>query len=205
MANSGEVEGLKTRAFAAALKPWRDRQNDAFDRHEKEMECYAIRCERWKVAKIAWDKDKNRTEDPPEEPKAPVAQRCIVNDTTLEALAPILLGNPRGVLNARDELNMLFGGMDRYAKGKGSDAAAWLFAYNGEPIIIDRKTGIPRTIRVPAAYCSLVGGIQPGILKRALTPRAPGERPRRRTLRAGTAAQQRRSAQGNPCHHPPDG
>ena len=166
----GESGSLKTPAFAAALKPWRDRQNDAFDRHEKEMECFAIQYDRWKVEKTAWEKNKNRAENPPVEPKAPVAERCIVNDTTIEALAPILLGNPRGVLNARDELNTLFGGMDRYAKGKGSDAAAWLSAYNGEPIIIDRKTGFPRTIRVPAAYCSIVGGIQPGILKRALTP-----------------------------------
>src|SRR5262249_4882066 len=35
--------------------------------------------------------------------------------------------------------------------------------------IVDRKTGVPRTIFVPQAYVCVVGGIQPGILVRALS------------------------------------
>jgi hypothetical protein len=39
---------------------------------------------------------------------------------------------------------------------------------NGESIVVDRKTGNPRTIYVPQASVSVTGGIQPAILHRAL-------------------------------------
>src|SRR5262249_23478138 len=53
--------------------------------------------------------------------------------------------------------------------GKGSaDAAHWLSMHNGEAMIVDRKTGQPRTIYVPSAAVSVCGGIQPGILKRVM-------------------------------------
>ena len=38
----------------------------------------------------------------------------------------------------------------------------------GESMLVDRKTGEPRTIHVPNAAVSITGGIQPGILARAL-------------------------------------
>jgi hypothetical protein len=93
-----------------------------------------------------------------------------VSDTTVEALAPILLANPRGVLLARDELAGWIGSFDRYAgKGKaGADEANWLTMFGGESIVVDRKTGVPRTIHVPQASVGVTGGIQPGILRRVL-------------------------------------
>jgi hypothetical protein len=61
------------------------------------------------------------------------------------------------------------GSFDRYSGGKGgADAAHWLSMHNGESIIVDRKTGNPRTIYVPTASVSVTGGIQPAILHRAL-------------------------------------
>jgi hypothetical protein len=93
-----------------------------------------------------------------------------VSDTTVEALAPILLANPRGLLLARDELAGWIGSFDRYAgKGKaGTDSANWLSMFNAEAIIVDRKTGVARTIYVPQAAVCVSGGIQPAILQRAL-------------------------------------
>jgi hypothetical protein len=108
----------------------------------------------------------------PPKPIAPQPERCIVSDTTVEAVAPILLVNPRGLLLSRDELAGWIGSFDRYAgsKGKaGADAANWLSMFNGESIIVDRKTGIPRTMFVPHASVCVVGGIQPAILVRALS------------------------------------
>jgi hypothetical protein len=73
---------------------------------------------------------------------------------------------------ARDELAGWIGSFDRYAGGKGkagTDAANWLSMFNAENIIVDRKTGFPRTIFVPHASVCVVGGIQPGILTRALS------------------------------------
>jgi hypothetical protein len=40
--------------------------------------------------------------------------------------------------------------------------------FNAESIIVDRKTGVPRTIHVPQAAVCVCGGIQPAILQRAL-------------------------------------
>lgn len=40
---------------------------------------------------------------------------------TVEAIAPILLHNPRGLLMYRDELAGWIGDMDRYSKSKGGD------------------------------------------------------------------------------------
>jgi len=105
-----------------------------------------------------------------EKPDVPQAERFIVSDTTVEALAPILMANPRGLLLARDELAGWIGSFDRYAgKGKaGGDSANWLSMFNAETIVVDRKTGVPRTIHVPQAAVCVCGGIQPGILRRAL-------------------------------------
>ena len=70
---------------------------------------------RWEKDMAAWKRDKNAASDPPEKPDPPQAERFIVSDTTVEALAPILLANPRGLLLARDELAGWIGSFDRYA------------------------------------------------------------------------------------------
>ena len=84
-------------------------------------------------------------------------------------MAEVLEDNPRGVLMARDELAAWLGGFARY-KGKqgGSDLPHWLETFRAGTIIVDRKTGFPRTILVPQAAVCVMGGIQPAILRRAL-------------------------------------
>ena len=99
-------------------------------------------------------------------------KRLMVIDTTVEALAPILKDNPRGLLLARDELSGWFGSFDRYASGGrgGSDEANWLSLFNAGSISIDRKTGTRQTIRARRASLCIAGGIQPGVLARTLLP-----------------------------------
>jgi len=170
----GDSGTLKTPAFKAAMKPARKAQAAAFKEHALAQAAWEADHLRYEAELLAWKRaagsDKGQAGDPPEKPAAPIARRYIVSDTTIEALAPILLGNPRGVLLARDELAGWIGAFDRYAKaGKGgADAAHWLSMHNAEEVVIDRKTGIPPTIRVPSASVSIAGGIQPGILARAL-------------------------------------
>jgi hypothetical protein len=166
----GDSGTHKTPAFRQVMRPVRERQRKALERHAEEMKQYEADLARWDKAMVAWKRDKNAASDPPEKPDSPQAERLIVSDTTVEALAPILLANPRGVLLARDELAGWFGSFDRYAgKGRaGADSANWLSMFNAESVIVDRKTGIPRTIHVPQAAVCVTGGIQPGILQRAL-------------------------------------
>jgi hypothetical protein len=166
----GESGTAKTPAFKLVMRPVRDRQRKALDRHAEEMKQYEAELARWEKDYAAWKRSKDATEEPPAKPDAPHAERSIVSDTTVEALAPILQANPRGLLLARDELAGWIGSFDRYAgKGKaGADAANWLSMFNAESLIVDRKTGMPRTIHVPQAAVCVTGGIQPGILQRAL-------------------------------------
>ncbi|MBN2580960.1 MAG: DUF3987 domain-containing protein [Pirellulales bacterium] len=165
----GESGTAKTPAFMLAMQPIRERQRKALERYDEEMRQYDADLVHYEKALTEWKRDKKSTNDPPEKPEAPQAERCIVSDTTVEALVPLLLANPRGLLLARDELAGWIGSFDRYTGGKGgADAAHWLSMHKGESIIVDRKTGNTRTIFVPQAAVCVCGGIQPAILNRAL-------------------------------------
>jgi hypothetical protein len=164
----GESGTSKTPAFKLVMQPMRDRQRKALEAHAEAMKHYEADLAHYDKALSAWKRDKKTEEPPPTKPDPPNAARYVVQDATVEALAPLLLSNPRGVLLARDELAGWIGSFDRYAGGKGGDAAHWLSMHNGESIVVDRKTGNPRTIYVPQASVALTGGIQPAILHRAL-------------------------------------
>jgi len=164
----GESGTAKTPAFKLVMRPIRERQRKALECQAEAMREYEVELAHYEKALAEW-KRKKTIDEPPEKPEAPQADRFVVSDTTVEALAPLLLANPRGLLLARDELAGWIGSFDRYAGGKGgADAAHWLSMHNGESIIVDRKTGVPRTIYVPQASVCVCGGIQPSILNRAL-------------------------------------
>jgi len=165
----GESGTAKTPAFKLVMRPIRERQRKALERHAEAMRQHEADLAHYEKALAEWKRDKKTTDEPPTKPESPQAKRFIVSDTTVEALAPLLLANPRGLLLARDELAGWIGSFDRYASGKGgADAAHWLSMHNGESVVVDRKTGNPRTIYVPMASVSICGGIQPTILHRAL-------------------------------------
>lgn len=164
----GESGTTKTPPFQLVMRPIRDLQQKALQLHAEEMRQHDKALVRYDKALAKWKHDKGNS-DPPAKPEPPRAVRYIVSDTTVEALAPLLQENPRGVLLARDELAGWLGSFDRYAGGKGgSDSAHWLSMHNGESLIVDRKTGLVRTFSVPQAYVSICGGIQPAILHKAL-------------------------------------
>ncbi len=165
----GESGTQKSPAIDAAKKFPRRRQQLARRRFEEQAAAYEIELARYEKEYAAWKCTKGER-DPPEKPAAPICDRCLVDDTTVEALAPILLGNWRGVAIIKDELAGWLGAFDKYsAKGKqGADCAKWLEMFGGRAIVIDRKTGIPPTIYVPMASVTVTGGIQPGILRRAI-------------------------------------
>ena len=139
----GESGTSKTPAFKLVMQPVRERQEKALDRHVEAMEEYEVELARWEKDMATWKRDQSAEDDPPEKPRPPASNRFVVSDTTVEALAPILLENPRGVLLARDELAGWIGSFDRYSgKGKtGADSANWLSMFNAESVIVDRKTG----------------------------------------------------------------
>lgn len=164
----GESGTTKTPAFKLVMRSFYARQGEHLKQYAEDSKQHQIDLSKWEKEMAAWKRDKSLDSEPPEKPSAPQAQRFLVSDTTVEALAPMFLQNPRGLMLSRDELSGWLGSFDRYSAGAGGDAAHWLSMFNAEPLIVDRKTGIPRTIFVPRASICISGGIQPGPFNRAL-------------------------------------
>lgn len=165
----GESGTMKTPAFKLAMQITRAAQKRAFKDYKLDSEMWETNNLHYEADLAAWKqraKQGKASDDPPKKPEVPVAVRYHVSDTTVEALAPILESNPRGVILNRDELSGWLASFDRYvANGKGGgDAAHWLSMHNGEAMTVDRKSGNPRVIHVPTAAVSITGGIQPGRL-----------------------------------------
>ncbi|HRR86054.1 MAG TPA: DUF3987 domain-containing protein [Phycisphaerae bacterium] len=166
----GESGTLKTPAYRVVLQPVYHLQAKAMKQAAAAQDLYEKALLRYDKELSEWKRRKNAG-DPPAKPEPPQAERMHVSDITVEAIAPILLANPRGLLLACDELAAWVGSFDRYAHkggGIGADAAHWLSMHNGEAILVDRKSGRPKTIYVPSASVSVTGGIQPGTLNRAM-------------------------------------
>ena len=148
------LQAIQDRAF--------DRHAQAVDKHREEQVKYERELADWKRSKA------KRLEDPPEKPPEPVAERHIVSDCTVEALAAVLQDQPRGVCLIRDELSAWLGSFDAYKSARGADAGQWLELWQAGTITVDRKTGPHRVIHVPRAAVSVCGSIQPEIFRDAL-------------------------------------
>lgn len=162
----GESGSLKTPSMKLALQWLHARQTTWFKEYEAQRQQYQANRLAYEKALAEWKRAKDANE-PPEEPEQPTARRILVADTTVEAIAPILQANPRGLLLARDELAGWLGNFDRYANTQGGDVAFWLSCYNAMPHTVDRRS--KGTFHVPHAAVSIAGGIQPGTLQRAFT------------------------------------
>lgn len=164
----GESGSQKSPPMRMAVQPLKDRQKRHIADHSRDMADFVDQVFHFKRTQKKWERTGEG--ERPEAPEEPVMPRCIVQDSTIEALAPILLGNRRGVLLARDELSGWFGSFNQYSKGGGTaDVPKWLEIYNTESITIDRKTGDQKFIYVPHPSVNICGGIQPDILSTCLT------------------------------------
>jgi DNA polymerase I-like protein with 3'-5' exonuclease and polymerase domains len=160
----GESGTLKSPAYAKAVKHLFRVQKRYLTDYREQREQYESDLESHQAAK------KTKKADAGAAPVPPVYRRVAISDVTIEKVAEILEDNPRGVLVARDELAGWLGSFTRY-KGKqgGSDLPHWLEIHRAGTLVVDRKTG-PRThYFVERAGASVTGGIQPGVLSRALS------------------------------------
>jgi hypothetical protein len=151
------VEKLHRNAAEARLQDW-----------EKKAELAKLAGSAWKEAVKAALKNGDA---PPEKTEAATAgprphlPRLVVNDATIERIAVIISQQPRGTLQARDELAGFLGNMVRYAGGS-SDRPFWLEAYGGRGYTVERMGREP--VSVDRLSVSVVGGIQPDRLKSLL-------------------------------------
>lgn len=161
--------GLKSPAMDAAIRELREIQKSAFDEYRERHAAYEAERLIYEKALTTWKRSKDDS-DPPSKPEPPTPRRFVVQDITIEALAPILELNPRGVLVARDELASHLRSFGQYKKSGGGDAAAWLEFHRGGSHTVDRKTGDRRLIYMHRAAVWKCGTIQPGVFSSVMSP-----------------------------------
>jgi hypothetical protein len=165
----GDPGSQKTPAFKAAGQFADARQRAAFVEHAEQLREHERAMLEHDAAVAQWKRDaaKGRGGAPPDKPVPPAATRYVASDTTIEAVVPMLVANPRGLVVAADELAGWIDGFGQYkAGGRGADAAKWLSMHNAGAVTVDRKGGA--TLYVPQAAVSVVGGIQPRVLARTI-------------------------------------
>jgi putative DNA primase/helicase len=137
----------------------------ALEQHEKDMRAYEADVRAAKKTSV----------DPGPPPRKPEAKRVAINDTTIEALVPILKSNPRGLLLERDELVGWVKSMDMYRSGgKGSDRQFWLSTWSNRPVSVDRKAQQGEPLSVLRPFVAALGGIQPTVLPELAANREDG-------------------------------
>ncbi len=154
----------KSPALDAVMSPVWGKHSDmareakaAEDRHEQDMRDH----EHAVAAYTKKREDPTRGERPVKPPK-PDAPRIVVGNATLESIVDILeTQGGRGILALHDEIMSLFGGMNQYKNGQGSDRQDWLQLNNGGRYPYDRKG---RKVLIDNFSASVVGGTQPSAI-----------------------------------------
>jgi hypothetical protein len=152
----------KTPALDLVAKPIYKAQQRLKVEYDAAMEHYEKDHEEFNRAKK--DAKNNQDATVPAEPEKPTLHRIMVNDATVESLAPILSKNSRGVVMIRDELAAWVTSANQYKGGRGSDRQFWLSNWAGVPATIDRAKHQAGPIIIPHPFVSVVGGVQPDLL-----------------------------------------
>lgn len=148
----------KSPAMAEVTRSLRRREAEKIDAASQRQAAHELELQSWK------DQAASQRGDRPPEPEPCV--RTLVSDTTVEALTLRLSESRAGLLVVRDELAGWIRSFDSYKGGKGGDVQHWLEMHRAGAVIVDRKTG--QTLSVPRAAVSIIGTIQPGVLRQVL-------------------------------------
>lgn len=149
----GDPSSMKSPLLKKAMGPAFKHEADWQKDNARKMDDYNRRSREWKKA---------GEEGKP--PSMPILNRLVLSDVTVEKMADILSrGDPRGVIVFRDELSGWLESMDAYKNGGGKDRAAWLEAFNGGPLSVDRVNR--GSTHVANWSASVIGGIQPSVVQ----------------------------------------
>lgn len=97
--------------------------------------------------------------------KEPEAHDFRIHSITLEALIEKINLNPDGLLLYRPELSGWVGGFGKYNKDD-SEYATWIELWDGKSFPFHTKNGAKKLINAKDPVLSVVGGVQPHIMKR---------------------------------------
>ncbi|QJW92578.1 DNA polymerase [Frigoriglobus tundricola] len=160
----GESGTLKTPPYRRAVAPVVAMQTEHIRAHAEAAKTYRADLREYERARKS-----AKGADPGDPPVEPVCTRIYSRDTTVEALASIVHTNRNRFLVGRDELSGWLASFNQYKAQGGSDLANWLELHGLGTLSVDRKTGEPKMIFVSGVGVSLCGGIQPGVLRTALS------------------------------------
>src|SRR5215208_1689563 len=108
-----------------------------------------------------------------EVPEEPILKRYKTEDATVEKISEILLENPMGILNHRDELSGWLYNLEK--QGREGDRAFYLESWNGTGSFDVDRIG-RGSLHIPALCLSILGGIQPGPLSTYVYQATRGEK-----------------------------
>jgi hypothetical protein len=170
---------LKSPALAEVMKPLGRLIADAHEAHNEELAEYEIetmvaeaeaKALKKTMEKLASEAAKtgDRSElveaarrEGVKEPEPPTLRRYKTEDATVEKIGELLVENPQGILNHRDELSGWFRSLEK--QGREGDRAFYLESWNGTGSFDVDRIG-RGSLHIPALCLSILGGIQPGPL-----------------------------------------
>lgn len=97
--------------------------------------------------------------------KEPESKNFKIHTITIEALCKKLSIQPDGVLLCRGEISGWVGSFGKYNKDD-SEYATWIEIWDGQTFTVETKNGEEKFINVKEPTLSVIGGVQPPILKR---------------------------------------
>lgn len=140
----------KTPAISKAFHPIEEYDNILYEE-------YTAANEEYKARLAEYEKDKKNT-DKPEPPAFP---QLLIKDFTIEMAVKILSHNKNGCCVLADELVGFLNRMNQYKAG--DEVQKWLEMWSGNQILLQRITREANKVKDP--FCSILGGIQPGVLE----------------------------------------
>lgn len=156
----------KSPALAAASAPFRARQQVLYVAYEKKLAEYELALAQYEIDITQWKKASGKgtaaANQKPQPPDEPSLAQVFTTDTTVEAQAPLLKNNPRGVVNLSDELTAWVRSFNQYKSGRGTDRQAWLSFWSGSQVLVNRKTMKPIVLNAP--FVAVTGCLPPDVL-----------------------------------------
>ena len=149
----GRLQWEQKDQFAETLREWEQaklvakQQRDEFSKKDpKEKELAAKQAARLPQTAI--------------EPPRPVEPCLMTVDATVESLGPLLVAQPKGFLERREELAGWIGSFDKYGRGSG-ERNFWIEAYNGHSHNIRREKFKGGSLDIKYLTISIEGSMQP--------------------------------------------
>lgn len=140
----------KTPALKVAFSAIEEFDNELYSKYQAQLLEY-------NKSLALYEKDKKQYEKP-EKPPFP---QTLIKDSTIEMVIKILSYNKLGCTVLADELSGFLKRMNQYKAG--DEVQKWLELWSGSPVLLQRISRDENKVTDP--FCTVIGGIQPGVLE----------------------------------------